>query len=580
MAGERATKLRAKAERAAAAIALARAAGARRGRPPQARWAGPGLAQPRPMPRRRSSRCCSRTRSAISWKRELLEPLRRIFDGPRLRAGARARARRSTREVLRGAGVRGAAHARGRRQRAHQHPGELRRLRDAARGERGGGAHHGASPRALGGVISGEHGIGITKLEFLEPAEIDAFAALQGAGRSRGALQPRQAARAAADLADRLHAVLRAHRARVADPRAERHRRDRRLVQGLPALRQVQAGVRDARAARQPALQPAQQDPRDVAAHRGLPLRGADPPRRDPSATSTSTATSPTTARCATSARRPAPWTSTSATCRSRCATCSRRLAQAPLQPGHLGGAAVPQRHRPDDDQAHQGADDRLRATARSAWRTALWGRCRSCARPGAAPARHGRQARARGAGDPFHQQADAGQAAQEDRARAARRRGPGDRADHPRSGEGDRGLGGGVLLSRAAARSASSAQVGLATQALLYHVGSQCVLPPGYLCCGYPQTSAGGADKGERDHGAQPRALPSRGQHAQLPRHQDRGGFVRDVHGPAAEVRVRQDLPGLPAARHPRVPDGEGPRSSKASRACATCTTTPAIRR
>ena len=41
--------------------------------------------------------------------------------------------------------------------------------------------------------------------------------------------------------------------------------------------------------------------------------------------------------------------------------------------------------------------------------------------------------------------------------------------------------------------------QVGLATQAMLYHVGSLCVLPPGYLCCGYPQTSAGRADKGEQ---------------------------------------------------------------------------------
>ena len=41
--------------------------------------------------------------------------------------------------------------------------------------------------------------------------------------------------------------------------------------------------------------------------------------------------------------------------------------------------------------------------------------------------------------------------------------------------------------------------QVGLATQALLYHVGSLCVLPPGYLCCGYPQTSAGRADQGEK---------------------------------------------------------------------------------
>jgi FAD/FMN-containing dehydrogenase/Fe-S oxidoreductase len=41
--------------------------------------------------------------------------------------------------------------------------------------------------------------------------------------------------------------------------------------------------------------------------------------------------------------------------------------------------------------------------------------------------------------------------------------------------------------------------QVGLATQAMLYEVGAQCVLPPGYLCCGYPQTAAGEAEQGER---------------------------------------------------------------------------------
>jgi FAD/FMN-containing dehydrogenase/Fe-S oxidoreductase len=40
--------------------------------------------------------------------------------------------------------------------------------------------------------------------------------------------------------------------------------------------------------------------------------------------------------------------------------------------------------------------------------------------------------------------------------------------------------------------------QVGLATQAMLYHVGAVTVLPPGYLCCGYPQTSAGNQDKGQ----------------------------------------------------------------------------------
>ena len=40
--------------------------------------------------------------------------------------------------------------------------------------------------------------------------------------------------------------------------------------------------------------------------------------------------------------------------------------------------------------------------------------------------------------------------------------------------------------------------QVGLATQAMLYEVGSICVLPPGYLCCGYPQTAAGEQAKGQ----------------------------------------------------------------------------------
>ncbi|HEY5764189.1 MAG TPA: FAD/FMN-binding oxidoreductase [Rhodocyclaceae bacterium] len=41
--------------------------------------------------------------------------------------------------------------------------------------------------------------------------------------------------------------------------------------------------------------------------------------------------------------------------------------------------------------------------------------------------------------------------------------------------------------------------QVGLATQAMLYEVGAVTVLPPGYLCCGYPQTSAGEEVKGRK---------------------------------------------------------------------------------
>jgi Fe-S oxidoreductase len=41
--------------------------------------------------------------------------------------------------------------------------------------------------------------------------------------------------------------------------------------------------------------------------------------------------------------------------------------------------------------------------------------------------------------------------------------------------------------------------QVGLATQAMLWHVGVQTVLPPGYLCCGYPQRGNGMKDKAEK---------------------------------------------------------------------------------
>ena len=41
--------------------------------------------------------------------------------------------------------------------------------------------------------------------------------------------------------------------------------------------------------------------------------------------------------------------------------------------------------------------------------------------------------------------------------------------------------------------------QVGLATQAMLWHAGVQTVLPPGYLCCGYPQRGSGQFDTAEK---------------------------------------------------------------------------------
>jgi Fe-S oxidoreductase len=41
--------------------------------------------------------------------------------------------------------------------------------------------------------------------------------------------------------------------------------------------------------------------------------------------------------------------------------------------------------------------------------------------------------------------------------------------------------------------------QISLATLAMLYELGVQTVLPPGYLCCGYPQSSSGDKPKGKQ---------------------------------------------------------------------------------
>ena len=80
----------------------------------------------------------------------------------------------------------------------------------------------------LGGVISGEHGIGITKLEFLEPAAIASFAAYKAkvdpnGHFNRGKLLP------GGVPAQCLHPQFQPARSRIADHGAERDRRNRRL---------------------------------------------------------------------------------------------------------------------------------------------------------------------------------------------------------------------------------------------------------------------------------------------------------------------------------------------------------------
>ena len=212
--------------------------------------------------------------------------------------------------------------------------------------------------KELGGVVSGEHGIGITKLEFLEKERDRGLRGVEGEGRPRGPLQPRQAPRGRRPL-QRLYALLRPHRARVDHPREERHRVDRGLGEGLPALRQVQARVLHPRAAREPPLQPAEQDPRPVAAHRGLPLRGADAPRREPEALRRVRRRGRPLHRLP-QVRVAVPGGHRFRQRLHRDARPAREARQEALQPRLGPRDGLPERDRPGDDQGAEDADARL----------------------------------------------------------------------------------------------------------------------------------------------------------------------------------------------------------------------------
>jgi hypothetical protein len=181
------------------------------------------------------------------------------------------------------------------------------------------------------------------------------------------------------------------------------------------------------------------------------------------------------------------------------------------------------------------------------------------------------------GAGDPLHQQEDARRPAQEDGARAAGHRGQGLRADHPQP-EGHHGRHrGGVLLPRLRLRApVQPGGPGHAGHALARRRADRAAA--GLPVLRLPAARQRPVRQGREDHHRQPGAVPPRGQHAELPGHQDRGGQLRHLLRPAAGLPVRQDLPRLPHRRHPRVPAGEGHHAAKP--AAATCTTTPATAR
>ncbi len=83
------------------------------------------------------------------------------------------------------------------------------------------------------------------------------------------------------------------------------------------------------------------------------------------------------------------------------------------------------------------------------------------------------------------------------------------------------------------------------------------------------PAARFGPVRQGREDHHRQPRAVPSRRQYAELPRHQDRRRQLRHVLRPVDRLRVRGDLSGLPHHRHPRIPARKGyPRRGRDRRA------------
>jgi FAD/FMN-containing dehydrogenase/Fe-S oxidoreductase len=434
-----------------------------------------------------------------SWKTQLRQPLQEIF---RARSSRRSwpSARPSTSACSRAAcGSRCTCT----RATATCTPTsrEQRQLRHAADRACRGGAHHGAGTqpgrRDLGRARHRHHQARIPERRRAAPVH-----RIQGPGRPRRPLQQGQAAacpgRPAADAArrpdQRVHAQLRAHGARVADHAAERHRRHCRQREGLPALRQVQAGVRHACAARQPAVQPAQQDPRDLAAGGGLSLRRADAPRHQHQALGRVRGRGrplhrvPQVPHAVPGEDR----------LRRRVDEHAQPAAQdgaEELPPRQRGGHVLPER---DQSADHQGG---ARGHGGHRLQGAAPGQ-RPAARPGeeadrAPPATLG-PAPIKEQVVHFINKKMPGNLPKQT-ARALLDIEDADYVPIIRNPKATTSETEAVFYFPGCGSERLFSQVGLATQAMLWHAGVQTVLPPGYLCCGYPQRGSGQFDKAEK---------------------------------------------------------------------------------
>ncbi len=160
-------------------------------------------------------------------------------------------------------------------------------------------------------------------------------------------------------------------------PRGERARRAQRRHQALPALRQVQTEVHDPRAARQPAVLAAQQDPRHRPGDRGLPVRGTDPSRHLARTLRRDERHRRSLHRLP-QVRGPLPGRYRLRRRHHAHAQDPHRARQETLQCRHLGGDEVSQCHRPAHRQDHAQGHARLGLQGHLPWPT-TWREKASC---------------------------------------------------------------------------------------------------------------------------------------------------------------------------------------------------------
>jgi Fe-S oxidoreductase len=355
-----------------------------------------------------------------------------------------------------------------------------------------------ALAKSLDGVVSGEHGIGITKLEFLTEDEIQPFrdykARVDPEGRfNKGKLLPGRRPD------QRLHALVLAARHRVADHGAVGDRQHLDDGQGLPALRQVQAGLLDACAARQPALLPRNKILAtsllieaflyEEQTRRGVSLQHFDE-FNDVA---------------------------------DHCTICHKCVTPCPVDID-FGNVSIRMRNLLRDRARRSSTPAKAAAMAFLTIKDPAtiklvrklmidWGyRAQRLGLPAGPFFSPGPGPDPATAGNPGHRPS-----ARRSSTSSTSRCRPGCPGARPRALldiEDDKIVpvirdpkrvsapdydGDAVFYFPGCGSERLFSQVSLATQAILYEIGAQTVLPPGYLCCGYPQTAAGEADQGLR---------------------------------------------------------------------------------